>query len=279
MAIDKSDKRTFTVKEGEREITLAIRQPSGSDRVESEKVWNKVWAEAIEKFKSPVRAQIPQLLKERGLWSDADDERIRELEKELGLHGKRLLEGGKNFGSFEEAKEEALLARQKREEFYTLAMRRGSLDNNTAEGQADLAKISYLVSVCTVYNNVSNTPYFKNLNDFYARSAEEASSKAVSEYMEFVNGVDYKFEKSYPENVFLRKYGLVNDELQLINEKGQLVNSKGELVNKFGQRVNEDGALVNINGDPIDEDGNLIIPDSTPFFDKDGNVIQAKNLD
>ena len=63
--------------------------------------------------------------------------------------------------------------------------------------------------------------------------------------------LDNSYEESLPENQFLKKFNLVNDDLSLVDNEGHRVDVDGTL-------VNDKGWLVNDSGDRIDREGNLL---------------------
>jgi hypothetical protein len=262
------NKEVFTVKVNDEDVELAIKRPSPEMIIKSQKIKSKAWADALANH-APLRAVAPDILKEQGLWSDEEEVKFTRLEKELAAEGKKLLLGANGYPTKKEAIEAAIQLRKKREEFYSLAMRKNSIDNQTAEGIAEIESLNYLISVCTVYNSTGK-PFFSGYEDYLARSNELATAMAANKYMQFVNNLDFSFEKNYPENQFLIKYGVINQDLRRVNKDGKLVDDEGNLVDELGRRIDTDGDLVNINGDKINEDGSLKInPDEVaPFPDE-----------
>lgn len=253
----------------DQELNLAIRKPSGQEGIEAQKIYSKAWNEAFN-TRSLLRAQVNDELVKRGLWSDEKEKELTEKAKELQGKLDTLKKGG---GKLKDAKELALNARKLRYEFNRLALDKNVLDNNTVEGQAEAAKINYLISVCTVYNHGSKKSYFKSLEDYYNRSAEKATIEAANAFMAFVYNLDEDFEKKYPENEFLLKYKFINDKLQVLNSDGKPYDPDvNKLINDKGQWINGSGDLINIDDQPVNEDGSLKI-ETEPFVDEDGNPV------
>jgi hypothetical protein len=153
--------KTFTTTIDGKNVEFLVKTPTLQDQREGQKIYNQAFTDAI-KSKSVVRAKLDDLLQEQGLWNDEKQARFSELQKELLEGEQRLAKGG--FG-ITEAKNLALKMRNIRDEIRDLISVRTSLDNHSAEGQADNARFNYLVSVCVVYKD-SSQPYFKNLEEY-----------------------------------------------------------------------------------------------------------------
>jgi hypothetical protein len=259
---------TITVNSEEKTIELAIKKPSAQEGIEGQRVYSKEWADALKRG-APLRAQVDNLLVDRGLWSEEKEKELKELAKSLQKDCDILTKGGIKLS---EAKKIALGARTKRFAFNKLAMEKSILDNGTVEGQAEIARLNYLISVCTVYKH-SNKPYYESVADFYNRSNEKVASEATTAYMSFAYNINSDYEKDYPENKFLIKHKIINDKLQLLNENGKAVDEEGKLVNEFGQWVDDNGNLINANGDLVKEDGSLKVESEPVFLDDNENPI------
>ncbi|NBO23387.1 hypothetical protein EBU94_08645, partial [bacterium] len=131
-----------------------VRSPSLNDQREAQKAYNQAFTDAI-KSKSVVRAKMDDLLEEQGLWNKEKQAKFSTLQQELLDGEKRLAKGG---FSLSEAKKLALQMKEVRAEIRDLISVRTSLDNHSAEGQADNARFNYLVSVALVYNDTKE-PY------------------------------------------------------------------------------------------------------------------------
>lgn len=259
--------KTFKAKVDDKEVEFLVRAPSLQDQKEGQKVYNQSFTDAI-KSNSIVRAKLDDLLTEQGLWNDTKQARFTELQKEILQGEKRLAKGG---FSLNEAKDLAIKIKAKRDEIRDLISVRTSLDNHTAEGQADNARFNYLVSVCVVYNDTKQ-PYFNNLEDYLNRATEEVAILGAQNLANMVYGLDNNYESNLPENRFLKKYKFVDDKLRLIDKKGRLVDEDGRLIDENGRYINEQGVFVDKYGNEIDEDGEYIVTPE-PFLDDDGKPI------
>lgn len=259
--------KTFKVTVDEQEKEILVKSPSLNDQREGQKVYNQAFTDAI-KSKSVVRAKLDDLLKDQGLWNDEKEAQFTQLQKELSEGEKRLAKGG---FSLNEAKDLAIKMKTVRDEIRDLISVRTSLDNHSAEGQADNARFNYLVSVCVVYNH-NKEPYFKDMEDYLNRSTEEVALLGAQHLANMLYGLDNDYESNLPENKFLKKYKFVDNKLRLIDKRGRLIDEDGRLVNEEGRFIDEEGNLVDKYGNRVNEDGDFVV-ETEPFLDDDGNPI------
>lgn len=257
----------FKVKIQDEEKTFMVRSPSLQDQREGQKVYNQAFTDAI-KSKSVVRAKMDDLLQEQGLWNDEKQKEYTKLQEELLEGEKKLAKGG---FALSEAKALALKMREVRNRIRELISVRTSLDNHSAEGQADNSRFNYLVSACVVYKD-GGKPYFTSLEDYMDRIDDPVALAGAQKLANMIYGLDNNFEKNLPENKFLKKYKFVNDSLRFIDKKGRTVDSEGRLVDENGRYINEAGEFVDKSGNRVDEEGDYVV-DSQPFLDDDGNPV------
>lgn len=257
----------FKVEVNGEEKTFMVRSPSLSDQREAQKVYNTAFTDAI-KSNSVVRAKMEDVLEEQGLWNKDKQAKYENLQKELSDGEKRLAKGGIQLS---EAKKIALRMRDVRLEIRDLISVRTSLDNHSAEGQADNARFNYLVSACVVYKDTEK-PYFKDLADYMDRIDDPVALAGAQKLANMIYGLDNNFEKNLPENKFLKKYKFVNDDLRFIDKKGRTIDAEGRLVDENGRFIDEEGNFVDRDGNRVDKDGEYLV-DSQPFLDDDGNPI------
>jgi hypothetical protein len=135
-----------------------------------------------------------------------------------------------------------------------LISQRLALEENTAEALSDNAKFDYLVADCTFYANGQKV--YNSVEDYNQKSSDEIAFAAATALAEMLYQIDTKFEENLPENKFLKKFNLVNNDLSLVNKEG-------ELVDIDGRKINEDGYYINVEGGRVDKDGNLLNEDGT----------------
>ncbi len=255
-------KEVFTVKHDDKDVELAILRPSQKVLSEAQKTQNATWAELV-RAKTVVRAAMDGVLRDQGLWGDDQEAELMKLQGDLFEVSKRLPAGKNGYDSLATAKEAALGAMKKRQRVFELLSKRNSLDEYTAEAQAEQARTNFLTVACTVYND-DRKPFFRNLEDFQERLDDPATSTAATKLLIFLNDLNLDFEKEYPENQFLVKHGVLNEKLQFVKD-GRLYDPDTNLyLNDAGRYVNEAGELVNRAGDRVDEKGEVIV-EYVPF--------------
>jgi hypothetical protein len=259
--------KTFTVTLDNAQREMLVRSPSLNDQREAQKVYNQAFTDAI-KSKSVVRAKLDDLLQDQGLWNDEKQAKFSALQKELLDGEKRLAKGG---FSLNEAKDLAIKMKGVREEIRDLISVRTSLDNHSAEGQADNARFNYLVSVCLVYNDTKQ-PYFNSMEEYLNRAGEEVALLGAQNLANMLYGLDNNYETNLPENKFLKKYRFIDDKLRLVDKKGRLIDADGRLVDENGRFIDEHGSFVDKYGNKVDAEGEYIV-DPQPFLDDEGKPI------
>lgn len=262
--------RNFTVTLNDKETEFLVRTPSLQDQREASKVYNQAFSDAI-KAKAIVRAKIDEILKEQGLWDDGKQNEFDRLQQQILERERILAKGGI---SLNKAKSAALEIKKLRSEIRELISVKTSLDNNTAEGQADNARFNYLVSACTVYKD-NNQPYFKSMEDYLDQSASIVALKGAQTLANMLYGLDNDYEYNLPENKFLKDYKFIDDKLRLINKDGHLVDEENRLIDENGRYVDKEGNFVDKFGYRIDKDGDYVV-EAQPFLDDNGNPIKIE---
>lgn len=266
--------KTITITIDGKPVELLVRSPSINDQREAQKIYNQAFTDAV-KSKAVVRAKLDDLLQDQGLWDGEKQAKFNTLQQQILDGERRLAKGG---FSLKEAKQLAIDMKRYREEIRDLISVKTSLDNHSAEGQADNARFNYLVSSCLVYND-SKQPYFKSMEDYLNRVGEDAAIKGAQTLASMLYGLDNDYESNLPENKFLKKFKFVDDKLRLIDKQGRLIDLEGRLVDENGRFIDEQGNFVDKFGNRVDEEGSYIV-ETAPFLDDDGNpVIVDENND
>lgn len=265
--------KTFKVTIDGVEKEFLVKSPTLENQREAQKVYNQAFTDAI-KSKSVVRAKLDELLEEQGLWNNEKQAKFTLLQKELLDGEKKLAKGG---FSLNEAKDLAIKMKKIRDDIRDLISVRTSLDNHSAEGQADNSRFNYLVSVCVVYNDTKQ-PYFNSLEDYLNKSTDPVSIAGAQNLANMLYGLDNDYENNLPENKFLKKYKFVDTKLRLIDKKGRLIDSEGRLIDESGRFVDENGNFIDKFGNRVDADGEYIV-EQQPFLDDNGNPIVEEKLD
>jgi hypothetical protein len=256
----------------EGEVKVLVKKPTRKDYNQSQIVYNKVWAECLQK-NAYLRQELNDILEKKGLWSKEKQEKYDQFIQKINNLELILKKGGI---PLKKAKSIAIDLKNTREEFRDLISVRTAYDNNTAEGTADNARFDYLVSVC-VLDPSTKSPVFKDIEDYNERGAEPWAIKAAGELANLLYNLDQNYEKNLPENDFLKKFKFVNDEGRLVNKDGHLIAIDEDGVERLIDKDNyfiaydENGKSyrVNKNGEPTEVE-------QLPFTDDDGNPINDK---
>jgi len=226
-----------------------------SDRIKA-KSWNQCLQDEI-----LIKKELESIMSKRGIWDQSKSEREQEITKEIVALEKKLYKGdGKKRPKVSEGQQIAIQMRRLRIELRDLIAEKIALEENTAEALAENAKFDYLVSECTFYKE-SRERVYKDLEDYSSRSSDEIAFAAASALGEILFNLDSSFEKNLPENKWLKKFDLVDDDLSLIDTKGDLVDTDGKKINEKGFFLNEEGKRIDRDGELLDEDGNYIMAD------------------
>ena len=252
-------------------VDIYVRKPSHevikrADRYKA-KTWNQCIRDGV-----ITKKELSILMEERGIWNKektAEEEkttkRILELEK-------KLYKGdGKRKPKVSAGQQLAIEMRRMRIKLRDLISEKISLEENTSEALSENAKFDYLVSKCTYYKD-EDKRVFESLDDYNTRSSDELAFAAATALGEMMYNLDASFEKNLPENKWLKKFELVDDELSLVNVDGELVDADGKLINEEGHFLDKDGHRTDKDGVPLDEEGNYVmveyendlIPKKTP---------------
>lgn len=249
------------------EKEFLVKSPSLNDQREGQKVYNQAFTDAI-KSKSVVRAKLDELLEDQGLWNAEKQAKFTLLQRELLDGEKKLAKGG---FSLNEAKDLAIRMKKIRDDIRDLISVRTSLDNHSAEGQADNARFNYLVSVCVVYNDTKQ-PYFSSMEDYLNKSTDPVAIAGAQNLANMLYGLDNDYESNLPENKFLKKYKFVDSKLRLVDKKGRLIDNEGRLIDESGRYVDDNGNFIDKFGNRVDAEGDYVV-DQQPFLDDNGNPI------
>ena len=223
-----------------------------------------------------LRQKLSNVLEEQGVWDDEKEKQYKDVMSSISDGEQALKQGGITLS---EARETALGMRQKRGEFRGLIAERSSMDGNTAEGQADNERFSFLVYRCLLQDNGS--PMFSSKEEYEESAGEPYVVDAAGKLAEKLYGLDPEYENNLPESKFLKNYKLADKELRLINKDGHLIDIDEEgierLVNEGGRFIayDDDGESYYISrtGEKIDEEGDIIGQDFSPFLDDSGKPI------
>lgn len=261
-----------TVNINGQEISFYVIRPTNETLRNADRFRTKVWTQC-RADKIPTKKKLAKMMVEDGDWSKEKEQREAEITMDIVRLEKELYRGGDKKGrkkpKLSEGRDLAIKIRQLRIELRDLIADRLALEENSAENLADNARFDYLVAHSTFYSDTRKV--YKDFDDYNSRSADELAFAAAQILAEMVYNIDAGFEKNLPENVFLSKYGLVNEELSLIDP------NTGNLIDVEGNRIDKEGYLLDDDGNRVDKDGNKIAQDGNyEMVEYDNDIVIKK---
>lgn len=248
----------FVKEDGSKDtVSIYVVRPSNSTIKNADRYRAKTWNQCITDGVL-TKKELGKLMRDRGIWNeDKDDEEQQIIQQIQDLERKLYLGGGDKKRKLSEGQAIAIEMRKLRGKLRELISERISLEENTAEALADNSKFDYFVADCTFYANGQKV--YTSVEDYNKKSSDEVAFAAAGALAEMMYQVDNKFEESLPENKFLKKFNLVNEDLSLVNRDGALVDTQGRKVNEFGYYINNEGKRVDKDGNLLNEDGTYVI--------------------
>lgn len=256
-----------TKTEDDKDLTLDVRYPSGRQFEEANVLYSIHWRNATSKGLL-TKKQLDQELREKGIWTEADDDKEKEIWKDIEVLGKQLKSGKKTGSTIPmtkwDGRELAIAMHNRRNDLREHLSVRNSYDNLTAEAFAENIRFNYLVSACTVYST-NGEPYYSGLEDYQNRTNEKASVDAARKLATMLyggEGFDFSedFEKNVIEIQFLKKFNYINDKGKFVDPKTKkFMNANGDIVNDsdnvdiFGNKI-KDGKVLFEFGEFLDDD-------------------------
>ena len=243
----------------EDKVKIIVKKPSNRISTEANRIGALVWTNCI-KDGVMTKQELDNFMKEKGIWSKDKDKKkedllsdINNLEKKLYLGASPTRKTNRKKMTLSEAKETAIDMRRKRAELRDLLAEKIGLESNTAESLSENAKFDYIVANCTFDENGSRI--YAGKEDYESKSEDAIAYTAAATLAEMMYEVSKDYEASLPENKWLKKYKMVNEDLSLINRQGVTVDTKGNVIDDSGYYRDEDGNRVDVNGVRLEEDG------------------------
>lgn len=265
------NKKVFKAELGGVERELAVLRPGVRAQERAQLAYSRKMRELLKpddgRPGALCRAAMEGVLREQKLWDDERQKQFDELNRKLLDGEKALKKGGIKLA---DAREIAVQMRRDRWARTQLLSERNSLEQTTAEAQAENARFQSLVVSCVVFNDTGK-PAWKDV-DAYLTDESPAAGEAARVMGNVLYGLDDGWEKKLPENLFLLNYGLANEDLHLVDFKGRLVDAQGRLVDGGGRLVNDRGELVDAEGNLLTEDGEYKV-EFSPFISDTGEPV------
>lgn len=249
------------------DLELAVLHPTYSLTHKQQLEHNKSFREALESG-CILREALDKFMRQQNLWDDERQNEYDMLQQKVADGEDKLAAGGIKLS---EARNLAVEIRVYRLQLKALVAERLSLDSKTAQGQAENHSFNWLLSQCVV-NDKDGKQYFKSVEDYYDKANEQATIDCAKVLAGIVYGLPRDYEKNLPENKFLLKYKLVDENLRLVNKDGQYVDLQNKRINEDGYYIDKDDNLIDADGNPITKDGNPII-EFSEFLDDDGEPV------
>lgn len=214
------------------EVKVMLKTASAQEYRDSQVEYNRAFRKALDSG-ALLRQKLSDYMKTQGIWNEEKQkqndvyvEKITEMESSLKRGGIRL----------SEAKNIALELRQVRAQFRDFLSERNTLDQNSAEGQADNARFAELVRLCMLNPN-TRQPYFPTQDDYDKSADQPWVMEAAGQLANMIYGLDPNYDTKLTENKFLKEFEFVDEDLRLVNEGGHLVDSEGRLISEEGRYV------------------------------------------
>jgi len=244
-----------TVEIDGKEVKIVVRRPSNEIARKAERFRIKNWNENLD-ANIPTKKQVAQRMIDLGEWSDEKAKEEDDLTKKIGELERLLYIGdGKSKPKLSEGRNIAIEIRKARYDLRELISQKLSLEQNSAEALADDAKFDFLVAHCTFYKSTGKKVY-NSFEEYSNKSTDLIAFTAAQALGEIMYNIQPDFEKDLPENKFLSKFGLVDEELSLIDpNSGYTIDLEGRRINEEGFYVDEDGNRIDLEGNKINQDG------------------------
>lgn len=241
----------FKVEINGTEKKLVFKKPTDQDVRKAQMESNKYIAELIKNSgsKGPVlsRDNLVQFMKENKMWTDEDDNKVRQLHEDVLECLKKIKRGGI---SKSEARRLGIQANEKRNQAMALTMKRSKYDDMTIEAQGERVVLDYLIYLCTI-DPEKSSQYWDSFSQLKMNAVGPVYDAAFSALLKIQYGVDSNLDDSLPEIKLLKHLGFVNDKFQFIDPV-------------TGKRVDRDGNDLK-EEEPVDL-GDITQPD-VPFTD------------
>ncbi len=170
----------------------------------AKKIYMTEYNKALKNDSVP-RDRLDDKLKELGLLSQEDYDKMDKLRNEIDELIRPLKTGGIKLKEMKERAEKAQLLRL---QLYGLISYRTKYDDLTAESVAEDAKFNFLVYSCLF--DAEGKKVFNTYQDWENCTDSELLEKAASSMVEILYPDRGNFFSTLPENEFLVKYGFYN---------------------------------------------------------------------
>jgi len=249
-----------------KEKVVYVVSPSPSANREAQMEYNRTFKDAIQSG-ALLKQKLQAVMEEQDVWSEEKQTRYENI-LEVVMKKERLLQKGGI--KLSQAKKVALEIRELRIEFRDLIAEKNSMDSNTAEGQADNARFTYLAYACLV--DEEGQKVFNNFDHYKDNDDEPFVIEAARELAQVLYGLDPDYEKNLEENQFLQDYEFVDKDLRWIDKEGRYTDIDGKLIDESGRYIDEEGNFIDREGNKVTKEGGLD-EGFSPFLDDKGKPV------
>ena len=164
-------------------------------------------------------------IKERGLWTDEDQNKMDELRDKIDSQEKKLAD---DKISVKRGKKVADNLSEIRAELINLNRKQMDIVSNSAENYADEQRNQFLVSEC-IFDADTDNRYFKSKEDYISQGNTEVATESTLRILKMFYGIDDIPELTYAENRWLVEKGFIDKDLNPIDqEKKEVKDKKGK---------------------------------------------------
>lgn len=221
------------VKKDGSDLELCYITPDSQHIAEADQIYAAKIAEIIRRggpTKPLLRAEVEDFIKNQStIWSKEDDDELEKLRSRLADLLSKLKKGGSKLS---EARKWALEVLDLRSEIVKYSAKKQTLYSATIESIADAERNDYLIYIGTVYDH-THERYWPSFDDMKNDKDSQIYLKAHAIFYKIVYGIDGDFEKNLPEVKWLKKYGFIDDDMNLIDK------NTGEYVDRDGRPIKE----------------------------------------
>lgn len=247
------------------ENTYFVREPSDKIRRLAGEYKAEVFKREAFKKDAIFAEQVTSLMREKGIWTDADEAELlavsKELDEKLALLSKGKTKEVPTVSDLRRMVIEDVKALRAKQ--FRLLAKSNKYHEITVEAITEEAENDYLTAFCTFTEG--DDPAFTSEADTsvpsleaYLNSNEDLKIEAGRQVAILLGTNDPDWALKLPENKILQKHKLLDDKGFYVlngvrvNSDGKPINDKGQLVNDKGELVDDNGNLITENGEPVD---------------------------
>ena len=195
-----SQYREFVIPGADGDRTFRVFFPSPSVETAVNITYSRTYGKLLQDEDFMPEAQIVELMKKRGVWSDDKDEKIKQLrERQARVRSMIYLNGEENM-TYDEMKKLTDEFEKLDSEIDELVEKRTGFMMNSIEARAQETKVKDQVWRCTsIIKDGKEEPYWKSLEEIDGERDRLLLYRIINECVSFWQGVPSNFLESLPE--------------------------------------------------------------------------------